>query len=163
MKLYFLRHGIAFEADAWHGSDFDRPLTAEGSKKLAREAKTIAQLELEVDCILSSPLVRAKQTANIVAAACKPAKSVIEDSRLGGGFGSAALVGILRDHTDARAILLVGHEPGMSHTIADLTGAHLDFKKGMLACVELSSFESIRGALVWLLPAKFLTLKGAEV
>lgn len=160
MRLYFLRHGIAFEPNAWRGSDFDRPLTGEGSQKMAREAKTMAKLDLELDCILSSPLARAKQTATIVAAECTPSKNVIEDSRLGGGFGSAALGNILRDYADARAIMLVGHEPGMSQTIADLTGAQVNFKKGMLACIELPSSESVQGTLGWLLPPKFLALKG---
>ncbi len=67
MKLYFLRHGLAGERSEWKGNDFDRPLTEDGKTKMAVEAATIAKLNLGLDAILTSPLVRAYQTAEIVA------------------------------------------------------------------------------------------------
>src|SRR5579875_3316406 len=123
MKCYFLRHGIAAERGEWEGSDFDRPLTDEGHARMAREAKAIAKFDLGIELILTSPLVRAKETAEIVAKALKLQER---------------LEGMLREHRGAKALLLVGHEPGMSRTIGELVGgAAIDLKKGGLARVDL--------------------------
>lgn len=156
LKLYFLRHGAAVEADEWKGGDFDRPLTDDGRKRLAQEAKALRKLGLELDVIVTSPLVRAKQTAEIVADALK-VRSVVDDPRVGSGFDLGSLEGIVRDHADASAIMLVGHEPTMSETIGGLVGsARLDLKKGGLACVELADPSSLHGTLLWLVPPKLL-------
>jgi phosphohistidine phosphatase len=159
MRLYFLRHGVAVEADEWSGPDFDRPLTGDGVKLMTREAKTIAALNLELDVILTSPLVRAKQTAAIVAEKLDIADRLIEDERLGAGFGPNRLVDILAEYAGANAILLVGHEPGMSRTIAHLAGGvAVDVKKGSLARVDLADPATLQGELVWLIPPKVLAL-----
>jgi phosphohistidine phosphatase len=159
MKCYFLRHGAAAEPGDFPGPDFDRPLTDEGRKRLEREARTMAELSLELDVMLTSPLVRAKQTAAIVAEGLKMRSAPIEDKRLGGSFDSNSLADILGEHADARAIMLVGHEPGMSQTIGHLIGgARIDLKKGGLACVNLPSAMSLAGELAWLIPPKVLAL-----
>ena len=75
MNCYFLRHGIAVEPEAWSGNDFERPLTRDGHTRMEREAKAIAELSLDLDAIVTSPLLRAKQTAEIVAAATRHARS----------------------------------------------------------------------------------------
>lgn len=155
MECYFLRHGLAADAQTWEGRDDDRPLTREGKARMAREAETIAALSLGVDAIVTSPLLRAKQTAEIVASELKI--RVEEDARLGIGFDREALAGILADRTDASAILLVGHEPGMSLTIGRVIGGgRVVLKKGALACVSLPDAASANGELVWLLPPKVL-------
>jgi len=158
LKCYFLRHGIAEESSA-SGKDFDRVLTTEGVRRMQREAKTIAKMDFSLDIILSSPLLRAKQTAEIVATEIKMKHWLVEDARAGTGFDSESFAAMLSDHSDAGAIMFVGHEPGMSMTIGSLVGGmNIDFKKGSLACVELSSRSSMHGHLVWLLPAKVLAL-----
>ena len=91
MKCYFLRHGIAVEADEFAGPDFDRPLTGAGRKLMALEAKAMAVMGFDLDVILTSPLVRAKQTAAIVAKELKLRDSVVEDERIGLDFGTSAL------------------------------------------------------------------------
>jgi phosphohistidine phosphatase len=157
MKVYFLRHGIAADRDEWQGRDFDRPLTREGRERMEREAKTIARLNLELDAIITSPLVRAKQTAEIAADPLKiePAS----DERLGPDFDVQRLGEIIREHTGAGALLLVGHEPNMSETIGEIVGgARVDLKKGGLACVELNDASDVAGDLVWLIPPKVLAL-----
>src|SRR5579875_2986762 len=116
MKCYFLRHGIAAERGEWEGSDFDRPLTDEGHARMAREAKAIAKFDLGIELILTSPLVRAKETAEIVAKALKLQERLVVDERLGLAFDRIRLEGMLREHRGAKALLLVGHEPGMSRT-----------------------------------------------
>jgi len=155
MKIYFLRHGIAFEAGDWKGNDYDRPLTGEGRDRMAKEAKAIGKLELDLDAILTSPLVRAKETAVIVGDALK--LDVKEDERLGGDFDVTSLESLLQDHPTAKALMLVGHEPSFSAVIGRLIGeARLDLKKGGLACVQVSRASSIAGELLWLVPAKIL-------
>ena len=98
MLCYFLRHGPAGDATKWQGSDFDRPLTQDGIKRIAREAKTIAALEVVPDAIVTSPLVRARQTAEIVADELKLRERLRQDDRVGLGFSAARLTEILRDH-----------------------------------------------------------------
>lgn len=157
MRCYFLRHGLAAEPGEWNGTDFDRPLTGAGRERMAREAQTMAGLSLDLDIILTSPLVRAKQTAEIVATELKMRERLREDRRLGGEFGPNHMAAILKDHSSAKAILLVGHEPGMSQTVGHLIGAaRIDFKKGALARVDLLDPSSFKGALVWLIPPKLL-------
>jgi phosphohistidine phosphatase len=159
MRCYFLRHGIAAEGGEWQGSDFERPLTDEGRKRMTREAETMAALGLDLDLIVTSPLVRAKQTAAIVAKALKLRDSVVENENVGLDFGPSHLWAILREHANANAIMLVGHQPSLSQTVAHLVGgARIDFKKGTLACVNVPDPVSLQGALLWLVPAKVLAL-----
>ena len=157
MKVYFLRHGIAADREEWQGKDFDRPLTREGRERMQREAKTIARLDLKLDAIVTSPLVRAKETAEIAA---EPLKMQPEpDEGLGPDFDVKRLGEILRKHASADAIMLVGHEPNMSETIGEIVGsAKVDLKKGGLACVEVDDATDVSGTLLWLIPPKVLTI-----
>jgi phosphohistidine phosphatase len=155
---YFVRHGIAADAEAWEGSDFDRPLTAKGRKQMARVAKRLSRIDIEVDTIVTSPLLRAKQTAEILADALGAKKRLIEDDRLGGGFDLRALAGILRDREGLSAVMLVGHEPSMSAVSGDVIGGgRLEFKKGAIACVDLFDHDGVpRGELLWLVTPRTL-------
>jgi phosphohistidine phosphatase len=157
LKLYFLRHGQAGNRHDWHKDDSERPLTVEGKKRMQREAATIWKLDLSLDIILSSPLVRALQTAEIVAKAADSTARVITDDRLAPGFGPKDLTAILADHNSARGLLLVGHEPDFSETIGQVTGGgRITMKKGALAYVEVEDPATIKGTLVWLIPPKVL-------
>lgn len=161
MNCYFLRHGIAVEPDEWSGTDFDRPLTGEGVERMEREANAIADLSLDLDRILTSPLLRAKQTAEIVADLLGLRRELVEDERLAGGFGVERLHSILAAHKEAEAIMLVGHEPTMSGTIGRLIGdASVELKKGALAGVLLPDASATRGTLVCLIPPKVLVKLG---
>ena len=159
MKLYFLRHGLAGESAEWKGNDFTRPLTEEGIAKMKRSAETLARMELDLQLILTSPLVRAYQTAEIVAKQFKMTDKLVKDERLGANFGIKYLAEILAENSKVDSLMLVGHEPGMSETVSHLIGGgRVVFKKGALAYVELSDIKSLRGELVWLLPPKALVL-----
>lgn len=161
MKCYFLRHGIAAEADDWSGSDFDRPLTRDGCTRMEREAKAIADLSLELDSIVTSPLLRAKQTAEIVAERLDLGAKLAEDPRLENGFNLERLRAILADHPNDRAIMLVGHEPSMSATIGRaIGGASIELKKAALAGIEFADSESKKGTLFSLIPPKLLVTLG---
>jgi phosphohistidine phosphatase len=159
MRCYFLRHGLAVDAAEWTGADFDRPLTRQGGERMARAAKAIAVLGLEIDVILTSPLVRAKQTATIVAKQLKLRDHLIEDDRLGGNFDMNYLSEVLAEHRSAGAMMLVGHEPCMSRIVGEIVGgANIDFKPGSLACVTMPDPATLVGALAWLVPAKVFAL-----
>jgi phosphohistidine phosphatase len=157
-RLYFLRHGLA-DRSAWSGSDFERPLTAEGKQRLTQGARTLARLNLGVDLILTSPLIRARQTADIVASTLNLTRCLQVEERLAFGCAGQGLVKILQDHPAAHRPLLVGHEPDFSLTISEITGgSRVICKKGSLARVDLTGGSPLRGELVWLLPPKVLAL-----
>lgn len=157
MKIYFLRHGIALEPEEWKGNDYDRPLTGDGRERMAREAKALRKLDLKLDAILTSSLVRAKQTAELVAGELKMVSK--EDERLGGDFDVSSLQAILQGCSDLKSLMLVGHEPSMSSVIGRLIGvARLDLKKGGFACVELPDASTMTGELHSLIPPKVLLL-----
>jgi phosphohistidine phosphatase len=157
MKLYFLRHGLAGERSEWTGDDFDRPLTREGKKRMAREAVRMKALKLNVEYIVSSPLVRAHQTAEIVARRLGLLDKLLDEELLEPGFDVKDLKEILKSHAAAEAVMLVGHEPDFSATISCIIGGgRITFKKGGLACVALPDHTTLTGNLVWLIPPAVL-------
>ncbi|MBI5033219.1 MAG: phosphohistidine phosphatase SixA [Chloroflexi bacterium] len=158
MKIYFLRHGIAAERGEWQGEEAERPLTDEGIQKTNSIADTLAQLELGLDAIISSPLVRAKQTAEIVAKKLNRESKMVEDKRLAPGFDADKLRDILLDHPYGNTVMIVGHEPDLSETISELIGGgRIVIKKGGLALVDLPNAHSKRGELLWLMSPKMMT------
>jgi phosphohistidine phosphatase len=157
MEIYFLRHGDAGSRESWKGSDASRPLSDEGAARMEREASAMALLQLRLGLILSSPLVRARQTAEIVARTLKLADALADDDRLAPGFGIDELGGIMREHRAVTALMLVGHEPDFSTVIAAcIGGGRVDCKKGGLARVDFQDPSSLSGLLVWLLPPRVL-------
>lgn len=161
MRCYFLRHGIAVDPEAWSGTDFDRPLTREGYDRMEREARAFDELALGLECIVTSPLFRAKQTAAIVAERLDMSDKLFDDPRLGGGFNLERLGAILSAHADAKTIMLVGHEPSMSVTIGRaIGGGNVELKKAALAGLELEDRGATTGTLFALIPPKVLVALG---
>jgi phosphohistidine phosphatase len=155
MLVYFVRHGIAEEPETFEGSDAERPLTDKGRRKMAAIGSGLADRQVKPDTILTSPLVRARQTAEIVAKALGGC-SVDDDRRLA-SFDDHGLGTILKDHADADSLMLVGHEPAMSAVIGHAIGdGRVEMKKGAVACVEFRDPASPRGELLWLAPPKIL-------
>jgi phosphohistidine phosphatase len=158
MMCYFLRHGPAGDRETWQGPDAERPLTPDGRKRIAREARTIADLKLGVERIVTSPLVRAQQTAEIVAGELDLKDALVVDPRIDLGFSIERLASVLHDYQDTHAIMLVGHDPSMTGVIAEVIGgARIDFKKGGLAGVEIDRTSPPHGRLAWLASPKLLT------
>ena len=153
MRIYFLRHGIAEERGTGK-PDSERQLTAEGIQKLKAGAKYFEALGVEPAVVYTSPLIRAHQTAEIVA---KHLACPMEIKReLSPGFDNMDLGNLLRDHRD-EAIMVVGHEPDFSYTINRIiSGGDIKMKKGGLARVDLITRAPLRGILVWLLPPRVL-------
>jgi phosphohistidine phosphatase len=153
MRVYFLRHGQAAARGEWGGADSERPLTEAGVELMRREAEGMKRLGLGLEIIITSPSVRAAQTAAIVAEHLDMRGRLMRDERLAPGFGPRKLAEILHENEMAAAVLLVGHEPDFSETVSDLIGgARLVFKKGALARVDLPEHSVRRGDLVWLVP-----------
>ena len=157
MRVYFLRHGKAEDRAAWRGDDADRPLTAEGEEALRREAKALRAMDLALDVIVTSPLARARRTAEIVADELGLGGRLVEDDRLAPGFDVRRLEQVLAAHGPAGAVMVVGHEPDFSETVAELIGGgDVVMKKGGLARVDVTAPAAGGGQLVWLLTPPLL-------
>ena len=150
MQLYFLRHGDADWPD-WKKSDDERPLTDFGKKEVRDVAKFLARLNVRPDLIVTSPLPRAAQTAEIAADYLKP--KLRKDELLAPGFGMSDLGTILKRHR-SKALMLVGHEPDFTNVISGLTGASLKLSKAGVALLDVDP-ESQEGRVLWLFPPKF--------
>jgi phosphohistidine phosphatase len=155
-KLFFLRHGVAYDREEWEGkNDEERPLTKDGIAAMKREAKMLRAMDLDIDRIISSPLVRAFDTARI--ASKKLVLDVEVNDLLKPGFNLSALQNLLGQLKDGKRILIVGHEPDFSNTIGALIGGGtIVLDKGGLARVDITSADPLRGELVWLLTPKWL-------
>jgi phosphohistidine phosphatase len=128
---------------------------------MEHEARAIAELSLDFDWIVTSPLLRAKQTAEIVAARLNMRAKLAEDPRLANGFNLERLGAILSDYKTAKSIVLVGHEPSMSATIGRAIGrASVELKKAALAGIEFLDPASLTGTLLCLIPPKVLVALG---
>src|SRR5438309_7879249 len=149
MKLYFLRHG---EADwpGWKKPDDERPLTKRGKREMREVAKFLDRLKMRPNLIVTSPLPRAAQTAEIAADYLRA--KLRKDELLAPGFGMSELRTVLKRH-HAKALMLVGHEPDFTNVISGLTGASLKLSKAGVALLDVDP-ESEEGRLLWLFPPK---------
>ena len=150
MQLYFLRHG---EADwpGWIKPDDERPLTDFGKKEVRQVAKFLSRLKVKADLIVTSPLPRALQTAEVAAEELKT--KLRQDEALEPGFGISELRNVVKRH-GSKVLMLVGHEPDFSSVISVLTGAFLKLSKAGVVLVDID-LETEKGRLLWLFPPKF--------
>ena len=159
MQLYLLRHGPAQSRLEWKGPDSERPLTDRGIKVTRRVAARMAALGLQLDAVLTSPYVRALETARIVTDSLDSPDILIsepglEPDRLSRG----ELQRIISDHPDAASLMLVGHEPSMSRVTADVIGGgRMHLRKSGLIRIDLPEPMTLQGELVWLAAPKLLS------
>lgn len=163
--LYILRHGIAAPRPVGgRAKDSDRPLTAEGRQKVRRVARTMAKLELGIDLIVSSPFVRARQTAELVADVLRLRDKVQLCEHLAPQGKPKDLIAYLKAlEPPPDNVLLVGHEPYLSGLISLLLsgsrGLALNLKKAGLCKLTLTGLTAGRCAtLEWLLTPKQMSL-----
>jgi len=149
MDLYFLRHGEADWPD-WKKSDDERPLTKRGKKEMREVARYLARLKVNPQLIVTSPLPRASQTAEIAAEQLNG--KLRTDELLAPGFGLEQLRKVWKRH-HARSLMVVGHEPDFTNVIAKLTGASLKLSKAGVALLDVD-VEAEEGKLLWLFPPK---------
>lgn len=164
MELYILRHGIAVDPGTPGYEDSERPLTPKGEGKLKQSARAMKALELSFDRILSSPYVRTRQTAEIVAKAFDAARKLDFSDSLAPNGSSKKLLEVL-DEMDpqANSVLLVGHEPYLSGLISLLVSGDsslsIVMKKGGLCKLTVESLKAGRCAeLEWLLTPRQMEL-----
>ena len=163
MKLLLVRHAIAVPAGAPDIADEDRPLTKRGRKRFKKAARGLARVVPCPALLLTSPLPRALETAEIAADAWGGVAPTPEPLLAGGS--AADLVPALAARDDAGVVALVGHEPGISALLAHLIGGAADglpFKKGGAALVALDGDGAGSGRLLWFLPPRVLRALGGD-
>jgi len=159
VDLLVLRHGEAGRRSPLPG-DSKRSLTTEGKQEIVDLSNGLTSLELKLDYIFTSPLLRAKQTAEIVAKSLKYKGKVEELDALKPEGSKLEFYSALSRMKQDSMILVVGHEPYLSEMISEAisqSGCRIDLKKAGLARIRiLSTLPIIRGELRWLLTPKHL-------
>jgi phosphohistidine phosphatase len=158
VKLLIVRHAIAVERGTPGVPDDERRLTPEGKRRFRRAARGLARLVSRPDALLTSPLPRARETAEIAARAWgRVAVKTIDALRDG---DNAALETALGARGDDALVAIVGHEPHLSSLLARLLDSRrsdrLAFRKGGAALVEVPGSLTEGGHLLWFLPPKAL-------
>jgi phosphohistidine phosphatase len=148
--VVLLRHGTAVPHGAAGLDDADRPLIAAGERESRDAGRALRALQTRPDRVVTSPLVRARQTAQLAAA--ELGLEVYQDDALRPGFTSSDLDALLARHP-GECVVLVGHDPDFSGAVHDLTGANVSLAKGGVACIDLPS-----GELRWLMRPRALRL-----
>ena len=157
--LYIVRHAIAAERGEEWPDDTKRPLTETGITRFKEAVEGLAWMDVDIDEIFTSPLVRARQTAELLAHGLGNKMSVKTLDALGPGHTPRQVMNDLSRSAKRHRIALVGHEPGLGELAAHVIGAPrpLPFKKGGVCYIAIQGLTSRRpGELVWFLPPKVL-------
>jgi phosphohistidine phosphatase len=159
LELYLIRHGVAAERGEEFPDDSKRPLTSDGIARLRKEAKALDELGVQFDQVLTSPLVRARQTADVFAETMKSKPPIAIIDALTPAGSPAAVIQDLGKYMRKASIALVGHEPNMGELAAFLIGAKmpLPFKKGAICRIDFTVFPPKgKGALCWFVTPRML-------
>lgn len=166
MNLLVVRHAIAVDPAEYagkHPDDADRPLTLEGEKKMKRAAEGLRTLVPDIQLLATSPLARARETADILAAVYRPLKPVVV-SELAPGQPTAAVARWLDGERRHDTVAIVGHEPGLSRAVSWLLAgterSFVELKKGAACLLTFpSAVAAASGTLLWALtPAQLRAL-----
>ena len=155
--LYLVRHAVAEERGPAWPDDSQRPLTDEGAKRWRRQASGLAALEARPELILTSPFTRARQTADLLAAAFAKKPKVVELPALQPGVKPRDVLRALDLDGRASSVALVGHEPGLGELAAVLVGFRTppEFKNGGVARIDVAILPPSAGSgrlSAWLPP-----------
>lgn len=143
-QLWLLRHGEAVPHES--KPDFERELTPRGRRQSAAAGEALARLGLEFAACYTSPLVRAVETAELACQALNVEPELRE--AVGKGFDADVVRELLAEHGDGERILLVGHNPSFEQVVFDLTAGRVDFKKGGVAGIRVSTGSGVLIALM---------------
>jgi len=164
MKLLLVRHAAAVARGTPGVADDDRPLTPEGKKKFEAAAKGLARIADRPDVLLTSPLPRAKATAEIAARAFRRVEARTEPALAHDSVEE--IIAALQKISSAQTVAMVGHEPALSAVLAHLLevpdAGRLPFKKGGAALVDLPNGPTAPGRLLWFLRPRILRSLGGE-
>lgn len=159
LELYLIRHGVAEERGPKYPDDSKRPLTSGGMSDLREAAKGLEELGVSFDLIVTSPLVRTRQTAEIISATLADhPKVVASDALTPEGTTNAAVKEIAR-HAKKERLAIVGHEPNIGELAAYLIGAAtpIPFKKAAVCRIDFADPPAKgAGELRWFLPPRVL-------
>jgi phosphohistidine phosphatase len=158
-ELYLIRHGVAEDHGPAWPDDSKRPLTENGVKRLRKSGEALRQLGVTFDVVLTSPLVRTRQTAEILADAFDPAPPIIDIDALAPGSSPASALAELEKHGRKGGLAIVGHEPGIGELASRLLGLRhaIEFKKGAVCRIDVDTLPPTSpGALRFFLTPKVL-------
>lgn len=163
LELYLVRHAVAAERGPDYPDDAERPLTDDGVERFRRAVAGLRDLGVQLDLVLSSPYVRARETAELLCVGLKPRPKLIEVAVLACGGKPADVVAAVARHSaagrGASRIALVGHEPDLGELAARLLGAkgRVEFKKGAVCRIDVDrAMPAGPGTLRWLLTPRVL-------
>lgn len=155
LQLHLLRHADAGDPEAYRGPDAERPLSTKGKAQAKRLGTFLTEVGFAPDAVISSPKVRARQTAEL--AADRWETGVRFDDRLAAGFSLGDVDAILADAGSPTKPVLVGHDPDFSELLSTLVGADVTMKKGAFARIDVrGSIADGRGTLRWLISPDLL-------
>lgn len=158
-EIYILRHGKAEEInESQSKSDFDRKLTEEGKIKTKKLGSLINKIEKELEIILTSPFLRAKETAEIIASSLENKAELKTVDFLSSGTSLQEISkGLISEYSNHKKLMIVGHAPDLEIFLGKLIGAkQIKLKKGALAKVVLNGSIDLSGELEWLITAKLV-------
>lgn len=157
MKLFIVRHAIAVPHGTPGYEEEARPLTEAGIEKMRRATGGLRALEVQPDVILSSPLPRARQTAEILVTGLggKPDLQITE--ALAPGGSRQRLYAGIQALPESADVVLVGHQPSLGEIAGEIAWGspkhYIELKKGGACCIELTALRPLpRGTLLWLMP-----------
>ena len=159
LELYLIRHGVAAERGDEYPDDSKRPLTSAGMTRLRQEARALNELDICFDVMISSPLVRAKQTAEIMAGTLKQKPQIVLSDSLAPAGTPAGVMQEIARHARKGRVALVGHEPNLGELAARLIGARspIQFKKGAICRIDFEVLPpKSLGQLKWLVTPRML-------
>ena len=161
MKLYIVRHGIAVPHGAPGIAEDERPLTPEGITKMEKAAAGLRTLGVSPQLVLTSPLSRAEQTAEIVAAALEKRPELRRLHALEPGGNHMDVYRELEENQDLESLMIVGHQPSLGEIAGEIAWGSakycLELKKGGACALEIESVDpKPRGTLLWLLTPSVL-------
>jgi phosphohistidine phosphatase len=161
LSIYLVRHGLVAErGEAWP-DDTKRPLVPKGVARLRKEAQALRALSITFDAILTSPLTRARSTADTLAAGLSPHPPVHVIASLAPGGSYPAFLADLGRHARRSHVACVGHEPDLGQLAARLIGAKapIEFKKGAICRIDVDAMPlNGPGHLRWFMTPRMLRL-----
>jgi phosphohistidine phosphatase len=160
MKLLIIRHAIATSRNESDVPDEERPLTGRGRRRFRKAADGLARIVDRPQALLTSPLRRAVETAEIAAKAWGRIQPVEEPALAGSDLDTMLSAVRARAEAEDATVVLIGHEPSVSALVARLIGGtraeRLEFRKGGAALVDLSGAPAEGGRLIWYLSPRVL-------
>lgn len=158
-SIYVVRHAIAAPRGEKYPDDEKRPLTQEGAWRMRRIVKGLVELDVKIDLVLTSPLVRAMETAEILVAGFDPAPRLVTLPLLAPGGAPERIAEALGPHSRMKSVALVGHGPDIGQLAAWLigAGAPIDMKKGAVCRIDVNEWPPARnGTLMFSATPKML-------